>query len=104
ENTYRDVNIALANELSRIGQKVGIDIHEAIALANYHPRVNILKPGPGVGGHCIAVDPWFIVDAAPEESTLIRTARSINDAQPEFVIDILRKATGDIQSPVIAVL
>lgn len=104
ENTFRDVNIALANEFSRIGQTVGIDIHEAIKLANYHPRVNILNPGPGVGGHCIAVDPWFIVDAAPEVSHLIQTARKINDAQPDYVVEIVETVTQDLESPKIALL
>lgn len=85
ENSYRDVNIAFANELSIISEKIGIDVWELIRLANHHPRVNILQPGPGVGGHCIAVDPWFIVAAAPDESRLIRTAREVNDAKPEWV-------------------
>ncbi|BCW85367.1 UDP-N-acetyl-D-mannosamine dehydrogenase [Arthrobacter sp. NicSoilE8] len=85
ENSYRDVNIAFANELSVISDKLGIDVWELIRLANHHPRVNILQPGPGVGGHCIAVDPWFIVAAAPEEAQLIRTAREVNDAKPEWV-------------------
>ncbi|XAS71242.1 UDP-N-acetyl-D-mannosamine dehydrogenase [Micrococcaceae bacterium Sec5.1] len=87
ENSYRDVNIAFANELSVISDKLGIDVWELIRLANHHPRVNILQPGPGVGGHCIAVDPWFIVAAAPEESRLIRTAREVNDAKPEWVFE-----------------
>lgn len=87
ENSYRDVNIAFANELSVISEKLGIDVWELIRLANHHPRVNILQPGPGVGGHCIAVDPWFIVAAAPEESRLIRTAREVNDSKPEWVIE-----------------
>ncbi|MET4622059.1 UDP-N-acetyl-D-mannosaminuronic acid dehydrogenase [Arthrobacter sp. 2762] len=85
ENSYRDVNIAFANELSVISEKLGIDVWELIRLANHHPRVNILQPGPGVGGHCIAVDPWFIVAAAPDEARLIRTAREVNDAKPEWV-------------------
>lgn len=85
ENSYRDVNIAFANELSVISNKIGIDVWELIRLANHHPRVNILQPGPGVGGHCIAVDPWFIVAAAPEESNLIRQARVVNDAKPFWV-------------------
>lgn len=85
ENSYRDVNIAFANELSVISEKLGIDVWELIRLANHHPRVNILQPGPGVGGHCIAVDPWFIVAAAPNEARLIRTAREVNDAKPEWV-------------------
>ncbi|MFL4480554.1 UDP binding domain-containing protein, partial [Paeniglutamicibacter sp. ORCA_105] len=78
---------AFANELSVISDKVGIDVWELIELANHHPRVNILQPGPGVGGHCIAVDPWFIVAAAPEESKLIRQARETNDAKPSWVVD-----------------
>ncbi|MFK0003903.1 UDP-N-acetyl-D-mannosamine dehydrogenase [Paenarthrobacter sp. NPDC090522] len=86
ENSYRDVNIAFANELSVISDKLSIDVWELIRLANHHPRVNILNPGPGVGGHCIAVDPWFIVAAAPEESTLIRTAREVNDSKPGWVV------------------
>lgn len=82
ENAYRDVNIAFANELARVCERLGVDPWEMIDLANRHPRVNILRPGPGVGGHCIAVDPWFVVAAAPEDTTLIRTARQINDGQP----------------------
>lgn len=92
ENSFRDVNIAFANELSLICDKLGIDVWELISLANHHPRVNILQPGPGVGGHCIAVDPWFIVDAAPEESRLIRTARETNDAKPEWVLGRVQQA------------
>jgi UDP-N-acetyl-D-mannosaminuronic acid dehydrogenase len=92
ENSYRDVNIAFANELSVISDKLGIDVWELIRLANHHPRVNILQPGPGVGGHCIAVDPWFIVAAAPSESKLIRTAREVNDSKPEWVVEQVRKA------------
>ncbi|NUG30728.1 UDP-N-acetyl-D-mannosamine dehydrogenase [Acinetobacter baumannii] len=87
ENSFRDVNIAFANELSIICDKLGINVWELIALANRHPRVNILQPGPGVGGHCIAVDPWFIVAKTPEQARLIRTAREVNDAKPEWVID-----------------
>ncbi len=89
ENAYRDVNIAFANELSLICDHVDINVWDLIPLANLHPRVNILQPGPGVGGHCISVDPWFIVDAAPKQARLIRTAREINEAKPNFV---LRKA------------
>ena len=95
ENAYRDVNIAFANELSIISDKLGLDVWEVIRLANRHPRVNILQPGPGVGGHCIAVDPWFIVHSAPEESPLIRTARGVNDCKIHHVIaqaDALVKA------------
>ncbi len=90
ENSFRDVNIAFANELSVIAARHGIDVRELIALANRHPRVNILQPGTGVGGHCIAVDPWFIVSAAPEEARLIRTAREVNDMKPSWVRDAIR--------------
>jgi UDP-N-acetyl-D-mannosaminuronic acid dehydrogenase len=92
ENTFRDVNIAIANELSRLAESLGVDVWQAIELANRHPRVNILRPGPGVGGHCISVDPWFLVEAAPELSPLIRTARQVNDAQPAFVCQVIRRA------------
>ncbi|OIS91121.1 UDP-N-acetyl-D-mannosamine dehydrogenase [Brucella cytisi] len=87
ENSFRDVNIAFANELSLICDKMGIDVWELIRLANRHPRVNILQPGPGVGGHCIAVDPWFIVASAPEQAKLVRLAREVNDSKPRWVID-----------------
>ena len=86
ENAYRDVNIAFANELSIISDRMNLDVWEVIRLANRHPRVNILQPGPGVGGHCIAVDPWFIVHSAPEQSPLIRTARGVNDSKIHHVI------------------
>jgi UDP-N-acetyl-D-mannosaminuronic acid dehydrogenase len=86
ENSFRDVNIAFANELASVCEHLGLDVWEVIALANKHPRVNVLQPGPGVGGHCIAVDPWFIVAAAPEQSRLIRTARETNDARPAEVV------------------
>jgi UDP-N-acetyl-D-mannosaminuronic acid dehydrogenase len=86
ENTFRDVNVALANEFALIAERIGVDVWEAIRLANHHPRVSVLRPGPGVGGHCIAVDPWFLVDAAPAETRLIRTARAVNDAMPEHVL------------------
>ena len=104
ENSFRDVNIAFANELSVISDKLGINVWELIELANHHPRVNILQPGPGVGGHCIAVDPWFIVDTAPEEARLIRTAREVNDAKPQWVIDKVRSAAEGLSSPTIASL
>ena len=91
ENAYRDVNIAFANELSVISDNLDIDVWELIRLANHHPRVNILQPGPGVGGHCIAVDPWFIVAADPENSSLIRTAREVNDSKPGYVVDQVRE-------------
>ena len=87
ENAYRDVNIAFANELSRVSDHLAVDVWEVVALANRHPRVDILKPGPGVGGHCIAVDPWFIVDSAPEETPLIRAARGVNDRMPRHVAE-----------------
>src|SRR5919206_2632502 len=89
ENTYRDVNVALANEFARIADRLGVDVHEAIRLANRHPRVNVLRPGPGVGGHCVALDPWFLVQAAPDEARLIRTAREVNAAQPLRVVERL---------------
>ena len=92
ENSFRDVNIAFANELSLICDKLNINIWELIKLANRHPRVNILQPGPGVGGHCIAVDPWFIVDSAPDEAKLIRTARLVNNSKPLFVINKVNQA------------
>ena len=92
ENASRDVSIAFANELSIICDKVDIDVWELIGLANRHPRVNILKPGPGVGGHCIAVDPWFIVSNSPDESRLIRTARRVNDSKPKWVIEKVKSA------------
>jgi UDP-N-acetyl-D-mannosaminuronic acid dehydrogenase len=94
ENSFRDVNIAFANELSLICDKLDIDVWELIRLSNRHPRVNILQPGPGVGGHCIAVDPWFIVSSAPEKARLIRTARAVNDAKPHWVIEKVRAAIG----------
>lgn len=86
ENAYRDVNIAFANELSLICEELHVNTWELIELANRHPRVNILQPGPGVGGHCIAVDPWFIVDSAPKQAKLIRTAREVNDSKPDHVV------------------
>jgi UDP-N-acetyl-D-mannosaminuronic acid dehydrogenase len=104
ENAYRDVNIAFANELSLISDRLSVDVHEVVALANHHPRVNILSPGPGVGGHCIAVDPWFIVSAAPEEARLIRLAREVNDAKPRHVVDEVAKVARRFREPVIAVL
>lgn len=92
ENAFRDVNIAFANELSIVCEKLGVNVWELIRLANRHPRVKILQPGPGVGGHCIAVDPWFIVAAAPEEARLIRTSREVNDGKPAVVIGKIRAA------------
>lgn len=95
ENSFRDVNIAFANELSMICDKHELDVWELIGLANRHPRVNILQPGPGVGGHCIAVDPWFIVASAPDEARLIRTAREVNDSKPYWVHDKIKVALAD---------
>ena len=104
ENSFRDVNIAFANELSLICDRLGINVWETIALANRHPRVNILQPGPGVGGHCIAVDPWFIVSSAPETARLIRTAREVNDHKPHWVIERVRVKAARFKEPVIACL
>lgn len=95
ENSCRDVQIAFANELSIICDKLDIDVWELIKLANRHPRINILQPGPGVGGHCIAVDPWFIVSKTPDEAKLISTARQVNDAKPQWVIDKVKVAISD---------
>lgn len=96
ENSFRDVNIAFANELSLICDSLEINVWELIKLANRHPRVNILQPGPGVGGHCIAVDPWFIVSKSPEYAKIIRTAREVNDFKPQWVIDKVKTAIADI--------
>lgn len=104
ENSFRDVNIAFANELSLICDELGINVWELIRLANHHPRVNILQPGPGVGGHCIAVDPWFIVDKSPKTARLIRTAREVNDYKPHYVIEKVRVAAEQIKTPKIACL
>lgn len=98
ENSFRDVNIAFANELSMICDKLDINVWELIALANRHPRVNILQPGAGVGGHCIAVDPWFIVDTTPDEARIIRMAREVNDFKPEWVIDKVKTAINEVLS------
>lgn len=95
ENSFRDVNIAFANELSIICDKLDINVWELIRLANRHPRVNILQPGPGVGGHCIAVDPWFIVSKTPEQARLIRTAREVNDSKPQWVLDKVKMAVAE---------
>lgn len=104
ENAYRDVNIAFANELSLISESLRLDVWEVIRLANHHPRVNILTPGPGVGGHCIAVDPWFIVGAAPGLSRLIRTAREVNDSKPRHVADQIIAKCDRFRSPTIVCL
>lgn len=99
ENAFRDVNIAFANELSIICDKLKINVWELIKLANRHPRVNILQPGPGVGGHCIAVDPWFIVNATPDEAKLIRTARKVNDSKPQYVLEKIHAAAAQFPAP-----
>ncbi len=104
ENTYRDVNIAIANEFARLAERLGVDVWEAIALANRHPRVKILNPGPGVGGHCISVDPWFLVEAAPDLAQLIHTARQVNDEQPRFVLQKVRRVLGELKGRHIAAL
>lgn len=104
ENTYRDVNIAIANEFSRLADKFGVDVWEAVSIANLHPRVKILNPGPGVGGHCISVDPWFFVEAAPDLTPLIYHSRQVNDGQPHFVVEKVRNALGSLQGKKIAAL
>jgi UDP-N-acetyl-D-mannosaminuronic acid dehydrogenase len=104
ENAFRDVNIAFANELSMICDRLRINVWELIELANLHPRVKILSPGPGVGGHCIAVDPWFIVASAPEEARLTRLAREVNDGKPGYVCAKVRKCAAALRRPVIACL
>ncbi len=95
ENTYRDINIAIAMEFSRLADRFGVDAWEAISIANRHPRVKILSPGPGVGGHCISVDPWFLVEAAPDLAQLICAARYVNDEQPQHVVTLVKKALGE---------
>ncbi len=102
ENTYRDINIALANEFAIIAEDVGINVWEAINLANRHPRVNILKPGPGVGGHCIAVDPWFLTENSTK-CKIINVAREINDCMPSYVLSKVKEVVGKIESPKITV-
>lgn len=104
ENAFRDVNIAYANELATICQHLGLDVWEVIELANRHPRVQILRPGPGVGGHCIAVDPWFIVASAPEHAPLIRAARAVNDARPGQVVDAVRRLADRFKRARVALL
>lgn len=99
ENTFRDINIAYANELAQICRKANLNVYEIIRIANMHPRVNILQPGPGVGGHCISVDPWFLVGDFPEETNLIRSARNVNSAMPEFVLRRIEEIAGENQIP-----
>ena len=102
ENAFRDTNIAFANELSLLCKRLEIDVWELIELANRHPRVNILQPGPGVGGHCIAVDPWFIVDSAPDLARMVRTAREVNDSKPITVVNDVKAKAEKFKSPKIA--
>ncbi len=104
ENTYRDINIAIANEFSRLADRFGVDVWEAIGIANRHPRVKVLNPGPGVGGHCISVDPWFFVEAAPDITPLVHTARKVNDSQPDFVLSVAAKKLGSLKGKRITVL
>ena len=104
ENSFRDLNIAFANELALVCERVGVDVWELVDLANRHPRVSILQPGPGVGGHCIAVDPWFLVSSAPEETRLIRTARQVNDSRPAHYVGRILEAMEPFSSPIVAVL
>ena len=104
ENTTRDVNIAIANEFARLAEKFGVDVWEAISLANRHPRINILSPGPGVGGHCISVDPWFFVESAPELTPLIYQARRVNDGQPHFVREKVTQILGSLEGRKVAAL
>ncbi len=104
ENAHRDINIAFANELANIAGTQKVNPWELIALANRHPRVNILSPGPGVGGHCIAVDPWFLINAAPEQSSLMRQARHINDARPAYIVEQVKKELLNLNKPTIACL
>jgi UDP-N-acetyl-D-mannosaminuronic acid dehydrogenase len=104
ENAYRDVNIAFANELSLICERLNINVWDTIELANRHPRVNILKPGPGVGGHCIAIDPWFIIAAAKDLTKVIHAAREVNDSKPRAVLEKIKLAASRLRQPVIACL
>jgi UDP-N-acetyl-D-mannosaminuronic acid dehydrogenase len=104
ENAFRDVNIAFANELALVCDRLKINPWELIQLANLHPRVNILQPGPGVGGHCIAVDPWFVIATNPQETKLIRAAREINHARPQLICEKVRAAASSLKNPVVACL
>lgn len=104
ENTFRDVNIALANEFALIAEKLDVNVWEAIDIANRHPRVKILRPGPGVGGHCIAIDPWFLVEVAPEEARLVCQARLVNDGMPNHVVETAKRVLIGIERPVVACL
>ena len=104
ENAFRDVNIAFANELAKLGEELELDVREVIRLANHHPRVNILSPGCGVGGHCLAVDPWFLIHRVPKVTRLMQTARLVNDAQPDWVVDRVLRHVKRFKQPHIACL
>ncbi len=104
ENSYRDVNIALANEFAQVAETLGVDIHAAIKIANAHPRVRILRPGVGVGGHCIPKDPWFLAQVDPAHTQLIQLARAVNDSMPERAVGKIRKAVADLPSPEIVLV
>jgi UDP-N-acetyl-D-mannosaminuronic acid dehydrogenase len=104
ENTFRDINIAIANEFARIAERLGVDIWEAILLANHHPRIDILRPGPGVGGHCISIDPWFLVEAAPDLAQITQQARRTNDGQPDYVAQLVSNALDGLSGKRIAAL
>ena len=104
ENTYRDVNVALANEFALLAEELGVDVWQAIAIANQHPRVNIHRPGPGVGGHCVPVDPWFLASASSYPAPLIRAARATNDAMPERITHLLRDLLSGVEAPAVALL
>ena len=104
ENTFRDVNIAFANELELVCGFLNVNVWDVIRLANLHPRVNILQPGPGVGGHCIAVDPWFIISEAPDHAKLIRQARDVNESKPKQVVEKVKAAAAPLENPTIACL
>lgn len=104
ENTFRDVNIALANELTKVCSKIGVNVLDVIELANKHPRVNIHSPGPGVGGHCLAIDPYFIYSLDPEEAKMIKLARDINNSMPQFVVEKTKEVLERIENPKIAIL
>ena len=104
ENTYRDVNIALANEFAMVADTLGVDANQAIQIANAHPRVDILQPGIGVGGHCIPVDPWFLTEVDPAHTELVATARRINDSMPLRAAEKLRAAVADLTDPEIVII
>lgn len=104
ENTYRDVNIALANEFAALAEALGVDVWQAIAIANQHPRVNIHRPGPGVGGHCVPIDSWFLASASAHPAPLIRAARAVNDAMPERIAALLHQELANVARPVVALL